>query len=363
MTTPNPPPPKTYSVETAIKEWVVGLFAPKKKPAPPSEGPAPVDHDEESKHHRVLVIRIGALGDIVLCFQAFHEIRQAHKNAEIAFLTMPAYADFGRHMPWFNRVIIDPRPPAWEIRQWLKLFKDVRGFDPTHVYDLQCKPRQSVLYARLGGPWGPVDWSGAAPFCSHPRLAAPLPGMHFTDYVQAQLQLADIPKQPPADVSWFDAPLTDLKLPERYAVLVPGCAPGREYKQWPARNFADLAQKLEEKGIASVAVGSRYDKPVVASIRSAFPRLNDFSGSTTLFQLAAIMRRAVCVIANDTGPMHIAAAVGAPTLGLMSERVNATWNAPKGPGAKVLQGKPLAELGVDKVLLALGDFLDQNTSS
>lgn len=306
----------------------------------------------------MLVIRIGALGDIVLCFQAFHEIRQHHKNAEIAFLTMPAYADFARRMPWFNQVILDPRPPAWRIGQWLKLFKAVKKFAPTHVYDLQGKPRQNVLFARLGGPWGP-DWSGAAPFCSHPRLQVPLPGMHFTDFVAAQLQLADVATQPPADVSWFDGSLDKLNLPARYAILVPGCAPHREYKRWPARSYAKLAQMLEDKGIASIAIGTKYDAKVVASIRAANPRVADFSGVTTLFQLAALIRGAVCVIANDTGPMHIAAVVGAPVLGLMSERVNAIWSAPKGPRAKWIQGKPLAELEVDKVFLALGDFLDQ----
>jgi ADP-heptose:LPS heptosyltransferase len=94
-------------------------------------------------------------------------------------------------------------------------------------------------------------------------------------------------------------------------------------------------------------------------VRSFYSGVVDLSGRTTLFQLAGVMRRAVCVIANDTGPMHVAAAVGAPVLGLMSEQVNGAWSAPKGPRAKALQGKPLTELGVDKVLLALGDFLDQ----
>jgi ADP-heptose:LPS heptosyltransferase len=356
MTTPPDPKPKTFSVETAIKDWVIGLFG-KKKPAVPT-APAgdqpPVDIPEKIEKNRILVIRLGALGDLVLCFQAFHEIRQAHPKAEIALLTMPAFADFARRMPWFNRVIIDPRPSAWQVNQWLKLFKDVRGFKPELVYDLQCKPRQNVLYARLGGRWGP-DWSGAAPFCTMPRLAEPLAGMHFTDYVEAQLQLADVLTQPPADVSWLDAPLDKFKLPARYAVLVPGCAPHREYKRWPARNYAMLAQELQKKGIASIAVGTK----VIAAIRAVNPKVADFSGATTLFQLAALMRRAAFVVSNDTGPMHIAAAVGARTLGLMSDQVNAEWSAPKGPRAKWLQGKPLVELGVDKVLLALDDFLDQ----
>src|ERR1700731_2724161 len=55
---------------------------------------------------RVLIIRLGALGDLIVCFQAFHEIREAHKTAEIVLLTAPEYADFARSMPWFNRVMI-----------------------------------------------------------------------------------------------------------------------------------------------------------------------------------------------------------------------------------------------------------------
>lgn len=311
-----------------------------------------------AKPKRILVIRLGALGDIVLCFQAFHEIREADKDAEIAFLTMPAFAEFAQAMPWFDRVIVDPRPAAQRIDQWIKLVKDVSGFKPNRVYDLQGKPRQSILFALLGGPWGP-QWSGAAPLCSHPRLAVPSQGMHFTDYLEAQLQLADVPTQPPADLSWLDASVDGFSLPARFAVLVPGCAPLREYKRWPPRKYASLAAQLQKKGIPCIAVGTKQDTAAIAAIRSAFPGVLDFSGRTTLLHLAGIMRRAECVIANDTGPMHIAAAIGTPTLALMSEQVDAVWNAPHGPRVQWLQGKPLANLGVDKVLLALEDLLAQ----
>lgn len=309
---------------------------------------------------RVLVIRIGALGDIILCFQAFHEIRMAHPDAEIAFLTMPPFADFARAMPWFNRVIVDPRPSGWQPQEWLKLVSEIRAFRPDRVYDLQGKNRQSVLYGLLGGPLGP-EWSGRAPFCSHPRLDPPPAGMHFTEFLAAQLQLADVPPQGPADLGWLDAPLEGLALPERYAVLVPGCAPHREYKRWPARNYAKLAEKLQDRGIASVAVGAKQDASAIAAVKAAVSApVMDIGGKTSLLQLGGAIRRSACVIANDTGPMHMAAALGAPVLGLMSEKVNASWNAPRGSRAAWLQGKPLSGLGVDQVFLALTRLLDKN---
>jgi len=358
----------TTSMMTDATLAVYGELLHAKEPAPASmAAPRPADAPPIQKipgKERILVIRLGALGDLILCFQAFHEIRQAHPDAEIALLTMPAFADFARRMPWFDRVIVDLRPGAAQLGQWLRLIKDVHAFAPDRVYDLQGKLRQSLLFMLLGGPFLGLQWSGAAPLCSHPRLDPPTPGMHFTEFVAAQLQLADVPPQPPADVSWLgdpaEAPLDKFSLPERYAVLIPGCATHREYKRWPAENYARLAQKLKEQGITCVAVGTRQDAATVAAIRSVFPEVVDLTGRTSLLQLAALMRGAVCVVANDTGPMHIAAAVGAPVLALMSERVDAAWNAPKGPQAKWLQGHPLAELDVEKVLLALADFLDQN---
>jgi ADP-heptose:LPS heptosyltransferase len=313
------------------------------------------------KPERILSIRLGALGDLVLCFQAFHEIRRAFPKIPTALLTMPAFEGFARLMPWFDAVIIDKRPSSWNWSQWLELRRNVRAFAPTKVYDLQGKARQSVLYGLLGGPlWGP-QWSGAAPLCSHPRLWPPKPGMHFTDFIEAQLRLAGIPAAPPADLSWLNSPLNNFRLPEKFVLLIPSCAAGREYKRWPVEHYAALASRLAQKNIVSIAVGGPGDAPVVASIRAHSPYVVDFAGKTDLLQLSALMRRAVGVIGNDTGPTHLAAALGARTLALMSDRVNPIWSAPKGPRAKWLQGKPLSALSVDEVSLALNDMLDKNT--
>jgi ADP-heptose:LPS heptosyltransferase len=311
------------------------------------------------KPERILVIRLGALGDLVLCFQAFHDIRRAHPKIPMALLTMPAFESFARLMPWFDAVILDERPAGWNWGQWMKLLKQVRAFTPTKVYDLQGKARQSVLFALLGGPMGP-QWSGAASMCSHPRLWPPKPGMHFTDFVAAQLRLANVPPAGPPDLSWLNSPLNNFRLPERFVLLIPGCAPGREYKRWPAEHYAKLATLLAQKNIVSIAVGTQADVPAVAAIRALSPYVVDFSGKTDLLQLSALMRRAAGVIGNDTGPTHLAAALGTRTLALMSDRVDPVWSAPKGPRAKWLQGKPLSALSADEVLLALQDMLDRN---
>ena len=305
---------------------------------------------------RILVIRLGALGDLVLCFQAFHEIRCAHPGARIALLTMPAYAEFARQMPWFDEVIVDERAPWFDAGRGLDLVRRVRAFAPTRVYDLQGKLRQSILYILLGGGRA-CEWSGAAPFCSHPRLWPPDPAMHFTDFLAAQMRAANVPQQESPDLGWMDADLGEIKLPERFVVVIPSCASGRDYKRWPVRYFAELAQRLHREGIASIAIGTRADHGLAVTMRGFAPHLIDMTGRTSLPQLATLMRRSIAVIGNDTGPTHLAAALGIPTLALLSERVNPVWSAPKGSHAAFVQGSPMSMLGVDKVSLALMPLL------
>jgi ADP-heptose:LPS heptosyltransferase len=298
---------------------------------------------------RILVIRLGALGDLVLCFAAFQTIRKAHPGAEIALLTMPAFQGFARQMPWFDTVLTDLRSPRYRIDIWWQLWRSIRRFRPTRVYDLQGKSRQDVLYFLLGGPLGP-EWSGAAPFCSHPRLWPPQPGMHFVDFLAAQLERARINVGGGVDLSWLDGAVEGLGLPERYALIIPGCAPERLYKRWPAEKYAELAMRLKEKGLGCVAIGTVSDGYAISEIAARAPHVIDLCGKTSLGQVAALARRAACVVGNDTGPTHLAAAVGGRTVALMSDKVDPVWSAPRGPHAVWLQGKPLGELGVAEVL-------------
>ena len=162
------------------------------------------------------------------------------------------------------------------------------------------------------------------------------------------------------DLSWLAAPVDAYALPPRYALLVPGCGPGRDYKRWPVTHYAALADRLRAESIASVAIGTKAESDVIAALRQQAPHVLDLCGQTTLPQLASLARKAVVVVGNDTGPVHLAAAVGAPTLALMPQEVDPGWSAPRGPKARFVQGRPLAALPVNEVFLALRGLLDKN---
>ena len=308
--------------------------------------------------NRILVIRLGALGDLVMCCQSFHEIRMAHPAARIALLVAPAFAGFARLMPWFDEIIIDDHPSKFDVAGWLTLIRRIRAFAPSRVYDLQGKLRQSIVYALLGSRMCGPEWSGAAPLCTYPRFWPPAQGMSFRGFLAAQLRRAGVAAQPPADMSWLSAPLEGIALPERFALLIPGCSPGHDYKRWPVARYAALARHLVARGITPMLVGTKLEAEILSQIAAECPEAMNLTGKTSLPQLGNLARNARVVVGNDTGPMHMAAAMGAPTLALLSPRTNPVWSAP--PGAAWVQHDPLESLPLDKVLLALSGVLDKS---
>jgi len=299
----------------------------------------------------ILVIRLGALGDLVFCFQAFHEIRLAHPDAEIALLTRAPFASFARSLPWFDCVLVDTHPTWSTPVAWMRLRKEIADFSPAVVYDLQGKNRQTVLYAILGGPFGPA-WSGAAPLCKFPRPWPPTRDMHFTDFLAAQLRVAGVPAAPSPDLGWFDAPVEKFALPQCYAVLIPGCSPAAPHKRWPPKKFAELAHVLRDKNMACIAIGTAADAEAIGVIKTLAPEIVDLCAQTSLFELAGILRRAALVIGNDTGPLHMAAALHAPTVALFSGKSNPVWSKPPGPKVAWRQSQDIADLSMEEVVSA-----------
>lgn len=164
------------------------------------------------------------------------------------------------------------------------------------------------------------------------------------------LESLDVPRAGTADTAWLTGDMAGLALPERYVVLVPGCAPQHPHKRWPAAHYAELSRLLEAQGIATVAVGTAVDQDAIAEIRAAAPMVINLAGKTDIGQLAEVARRAHGVVGNDTGPIHIAAVTGAPTLVMMSGKSDPVRMTPHGPDVGCLQRDSLADLSPAEVM-------------
>ncbi len=289
------------------------------------------------------MIKLGALGDFVLAFGPFAAIRAHHPQAEITLLTTAPFAALARLCPWFDRVALDARPAWWDLPGLRRLREDLQGFD--FVYDLQTSGRSGRYHRLAGRP----AWSGIARGASHPHRNPARNRMHTLDRQREQLELAGITRFPQPGLDWLLA--AGPAVPPPYALLAPGAAPHRPAKRWPAERFGALAHLLHERGLRPVVVGAAGDGPLAARIVACCPQAHDLTGRTTLPDLAGLAARATLAVGNDTGPMHLAAAVGCPCIALFSAESDPALTAP--PRAVVLREANLADLAVARVAAAL----------
>lgn len=297
----------------------------------------------------ILVIKLGALGDIIQALDSFHDIRRHHADARIVLLTTPPFAAFCQKMPWFDAVWANGRVKLRTPIAWLRALQDLRRERFERVYDLQCNDRTASLFTLMGRP----PWVGTVTGCAFPLPPQPDDRRNNADLMRAQLATAGVPRYAPTDLSWLAGDLSGFTLPQRFVVMVPGCSPHLLHKRWPPRHYAALGHWLAAREIATVLVGTAADHPAIDEIRSILPAAYDLSGKTTLLQLGSLFRQAEEVVGNDTGPVFMSASIGAPTLMLMSHHTDPLRSAPRGPHAGWLKRDDLATLSVDEVAEAL----------
>ncbi|MBI1340404.1 lipopolysaccharide heptosyltransferase family protein [bacterium] len=348
---------------------------------------------------RVLVIKLGALGDFVQALGAMRVVRATHPSARITLLTTEPFSAFAKACPYFDIVEDDGRPR--DLRGRSELIKRLRSAAYDMVYDFQNNDRTAQYFAGLTGkkPY----WSGAAQGSSHQHRNPNRAAMHNFDRLAEQLVHAGLGPRPKGDPSgwrrdrgllpyldWIRPAFRDpprfqpefFGLTGPYALVIPGSSADHPEKRWPAERFTETATWLADAGVTPVVVGGKPEGEIAAQIARAESRARNIVGRTDLFQLATLSERAQIVIGGDTGPMHMAAAAGAPGVCLFQQEWTpalqlehgSIWNpqtrlgraAPRGDGGVItLTANTLEEIGladVRQAVRALAPTLDPPVS-
>jgi ADP-heptose:LPS heptosyltransferase len=305
---------------------------------------------------RILVVKLGALGNIILSLGPFAAIRHHHRADHVSLLTARPWAEWLRQSPYFDEVLIDERPEWWDLGGWLHLRRLLIAGRFDRVYDLQTSARSS-RYLHLFPHRTRPEWSGIAHGCSHPDRNPDRNRLHDIDRQFDQLRAAGVTETFPADLSWTGADLARFALPGRIALVVPGSSAHRPTKRWPAPRYAELAGALLTQGITPVILGTGEESALARDIRGAMPNATpgaiDLTNRTSLPDLASLARTACLAVGNDTGPMHLIAVAGCPSVVLFSRDSDPTLTAPRGRSVSVLRRPDLAELDLSSVLVAL----------
>jgi ADP-heptose:LPS heptosyltransferase len=314
------------------------------------------------QHERVLVIKLGALGDFIQALRAMAEIRRAHPKATITLLTTPPYAELAEASGYFDAVDTGGRPKG--VGDLLDLAGRLRQGRYQRVYDLQTSSR-SRKYLYAFAPSFP-EWSGVSPGASHRHKNPRRDLMQNLDRLWDQLAEAGVVEPlpegsaPGPDLAWAiaasdreQAPIEErLGIKGPYALLAPGASPGRPRKRWPVQGFIELATALESLDVTPVVIGGPQEVELGKAIERIALSTVVAAGRTKLVDLAALGARAALLVGNDTGPTYMAALAGAPTLILFSADSDPDLCAPRNARIRVLRSDDLADLDATEVIKA-----------
>lgn len=315
---------------------------------------------------KVLVIKLGALGDFVLALAAMKKIREAHPKAKITLLTTPPFEALARMSPYFNSIETDGRPD--DVGDLTKMLGRLRAARYDRVYDLQTNSRTNWYFQALR-PF-PPQWNGIASGCALPQRGTARLRMHTLERHADQLRAAgiwpDAPTEPgsapPPDLSWIlrrhrePRPVAGAAAPRPYVLFVPGGSAHRPEKRWPVENFAQLGSLLKARGLDIVIIGGPQESAMARQIQKAVGQARDLTGRTDFAQLAVLGAKAALVVGNDTGPTHLLAAAGAPTIALFSGASDPDLCGPRGHVA-VIRSPDLKALPVSTVASAAMSLL------
>ena len=295
---------------------------------------------------RILVIKHGALGDMVQGFDSFAGLRAGRPEARITLLTSPPFSGLMRMTPWFDEVVEDRRRPVFDVPQLLRI-RTLLHQEWEMIVDLQCSRRTS-RYHRFLTPSG-TRWLGTSSGASDPY--PDFTGVNNVERMKVAAKMAGGAGSVTAQLDWLGSAKASIS--KQAVVLVPGCSPAKPSKRWPAAHFAAVARELMASGRDVAIVGTAADRDAANLVIAEAPGCTDMVGKTDLASLTTLFASAHAVIGNDTGPVFLAAKTGVPTLMVMGQDTDPDMSAPTGAKAGWVRQDRIENVAPQAVLDAL----------
>jgi heptosyltransferase II len=270
---------------------------------------------------RMVILAPNWLGDAVMALPAIADVRRRAPQARLVVAARPAVAPLFTLVRDVDAVVVlGPRP---HVSGWLDAGAELRSepFDAALLLPNSFQSALAVSRAGIADRWGyRTDWRRAL----LTKSVAPPKLVHQIEYYQHLVRSLGFPSGPP-EPSIDVAP--DVRDNGRRVLIAAGwdgrtpivaLAPGAAYggaKRWPPAYFAELVRALHDDGVVCAMVGSAADRRTgdeIAASCGAGHGLIDLIGATDLPELAGVLVQCRSLVSNDSGAMHLGAAVGVP---------------------------------------------------
>jgi len=299
----------------------------------------------------ILIIKHGSLGDLIQANGAIKDIKNFYPNRKVFLLTTQPYSIFMSECPYLDGVLIDKRLPRWNLFYLNNLKKTLSKYDFSKVFDLQNSNR-TKFYKRF--IIKNVEWSSTETVLEPGQRKSDFDKDPVLDRMEIQLKKSGIETEftKNIDLNWAVENTSDLvkKYTNReYILLFPFCSPKLKNKKWPY--YKELIQKLKQefKNKYSVLLAPGPNEIKEANELNAKVVLEN-NEHVTLKTLVSLIYSAKLIIANDTGPAHIASHLDKKGLVLFGSHTSAKKVSIENFNFKAISVKDLNDLDVNTVL-------------
>ena len=302
---------------------------------------------------KILVIKLGALGDFIFASGAMQTIRETYPDAHITLLTGPAYASLGEMSGYFDAIETDARthnPKDW----WYVCKKILADNEWDYIFDLQGSARTRKKYytlARLLTKY-PINWGSRTGDGFRIKES---PGKPLFFWGKTKESFIKMDFKPASLAFCYDKSECLKKLPEKYVLMIPGCSANNAYKRWPATFYGQVAKALSEKGIHSVIMGTSAEKEDIDTVCAVTDMAVNFCNQNKIVDIPDIAHHALAVIGNDTGPMHMAELTDVPCIAIFCEKTQHACQ--KHPNITNFVGKKIEDTPPEAVIEKLFSVL------
>lgn len=252
----------------------------------------------------ILIIKLGSLGDVVQISGALRDIREHHKNEKITILTTSKYINLFKNCPYVDNCLEDERLPRYNIFYLLRLRKIINSLNFNKVYDLQNSNRTNFYRKFL---FNVKNWSSSRDIAENKYNNSVL--QRFDEQLRKSNIQTLYTLKP--DFSWAAEKANNYNLDadKKYILFFPFCSRDLIHKRWPY--FSELINLIKqnhpEYSLVVAPGPGEIEEAKSLDIKIA---LNN-NLPLNFFELASLIKKSHLVIANDTGPAHMAAHLGA----------------------------------------------------
>ena len=301
----------------------------------------------------ILIIKHGSLGDIAQASGAIQDISENHKDDRIYLLTTKPYFELFKKNPFVNEVILDKRLPKYNLIYLYFLMREIKKHNFSKVFDLQNSSRTS-FYRNILFPKSNKDiWSSTRTTLPEDITKEKFDKNSVLNRFDHQLKetgLNTINTLKP-NFSWACSEINEIKKKynlKKYILLFPFCSPHLSIKKWPYYN--DLIKLIKSKFRTEYEIVTAPGPNEIEDAKKFDAKsILDNDKALNISQLTTLIKDSSFIIANDTGPAHIAAHVGAKGLTLFGKHTTAYKVSIERENFKVIEVTDLNKLSAEKV--------------